>query len=289
MRLFFRYSLLTGCLWAAATASLHAQFSPLQEVVISTRDGRALEGRSNMQDSSGYWFWLKSAKRNTFIKQEDIARIDTLGLWVPTTGRYLNQVGPNTGFGLKKGEFYYRTYLLTANFAAIGVTDYFSIGAGFDVASSIDQPGHLLTYTIAPKFTVPVREDLINLGIGAIFLNLPDYEGGFSTHNFYHTTLSVGTPHRYFSAGLALLQIEGAFRPSPVYTINAHWSVSSFFALQAELFTGTPVEGTVLLPGIQLTGRRLDFNVSYPLGRFDQDFSASPFPLVSLSFKISRP
>lgn len=284
----FRYYLLLGCLWVSATTCLQAQFSPAQEVIISTRDGRTLKGHSIKQDSSGYTFWLKQARRNTMITQEAIAQIDTIGLWVPTTGTYLNQVGPNTGFGLKKGEVYYRNYLLTANFAAVGLTDYFSIGAGFDIASSIDQPDHLLTYAIAPKITIPVRENLINLGIGTIFLKLPDYEGGFSTHNFYHATLSVGTPHRYLSAGLVMLQIEGNLRPSPVYTINAHWSVSSFFALQAELFTGTPIEGTVLLPGIQIMGRRVDFNIFYPFGRFDQDFFASPLPIVSLSVKINR-
>lgn len=85
-----------------------------------------------------------------------------------------------------------------------------------------------------------------------------------------------------------MAQVEGNLRPSPVYTLSALWSVTSFFALQAELFTGAPVDGTVILPGIQLMGRWLDFNLFYPLGRLERDFFASPIPLASLSFKISR-
>lgn len=280
--------LLTFCAVVAFTTALQAQFAPAYEVVISTRDGRVMNGRSISQDSTGYQFWLKSARRDTRIHPQDIASIDTVGLWAPILCRYLNQAGPNTGYGLKKGEFYYRTYMLTANFAAFGITDYFSIGAGFDIASSIDQPGHPLTYTVAPKFTIPIREGLVNLGIGGVFLNLPNYEGGFSTHNFYHATLSLGTPSRHLSAGLVMLQIEGNLRPSPVYALNTRWAVNSFFALQAEVLTGTPLEGTVFLPGIQLIGHRFDFNLFYPLGKYDQDVFTSPFPLASLSFKVSR-
>ncbi|MEQ8704361.1 MAG: hypothetical protein RIC19_10600 [Phaeodactylibacter sp.] len=103
------------------------------------------------------------------LELSDIKDVDTLGLWVPTTGKYLNHVGPNTGYGLKKGEFYYRNYMLTANFAAYGINDYLSIGAGFDLASSIGQNDHPLTYAIAPKVNIPIRKDLINLGIGGIF------------------------------------------------------------------------------------------------------------------------
>jgi hypothetical protein len=267
-----------------------AQFTPDYEVLITTVDGRALKGRSVRQDSTGYQFWLKSARRETMINNDQIDRIDTLGLWSPPVGSYLNQVGPNTGYGLKKGEFYWRSYMLTANFAAVGITDYFSIGAGFDIASSIlTASDHTFTYAIAPKFSIPVRKDLINVGVGGIFLNLPDYEGGFSTHNFYHATFTVGSRSRNFSTGLAMVQVEGNLRPSPVYTLNMNWSVKSFFALQAEILTGAPIEGTLVLPGIQLIGRRLDFNLTYPLGWNVGSFYYSPFPLGALSFKIGRP
>lgn len=205
-------------------------------------------------------------------------------------GSYLNLAAPNTGYGLEKGAFYWRTYMLTSHFAAVGITDYFSIGAGFDIASSLQSDTeHNLTYTIAPKFNLPIRSDLIYVSLGGIFLNLPDFEGGFSTHNFYHTTFSVGSRYRNLSAGLAMVQIEGNLRPSPVYTFNLNWCISSSFAVQAEVLTGTPLEGTLLLPGIQIIGRRFDFNLTYPIGRSAAEAFYSPFPLASLSFKISRP
>jgi hypothetical protein len=86
-----------------------------------------------------------------------------------------------------------------------------------------------------------------------------------------------------------MVQVEGNLRPSPVYTLNMNWSVKSFFALQAEILTGAPIEGTLVLPGIQLIGRRLDFNLTYPLGWNVGSFYYSPFPLGALSFKIGRP
>ena len=275
--------------WGLVSPPLNAQMSADYEVLIQTNDGRSIRGRSVSQDSTGYRFWVRKHGRETLVQNSDIKSVDTIRLWAPPVGSYLNPLGPNNGFGLKKGEVYWRNYMLSSNFAAVGITDNFSLGAGIDIASSLTaEDDHTLTYAIAPKFTIPVKPDLVSIGIGGIFLNLPDYEGGFSTHNLYYTAISIGSQHRNVSAGITMVQVEGSLRASPVYTLNANWFINAIFGVNAELITGAPIEGSVILPGIQLMGRWVDFGISYPMGWFEDDRFLSPLPVASLSFKFSR-
>ncbi|MDZ7847781.1 MAG: hypothetical protein U5L96_13995 [Owenweeksia sp.] len=74
--------------------------------------------------------------------------------------------GPN-GFGLRKGEGYYQNVLVFYNQASYGVTDYFSIGGGMVPLFLFD--GAPTPVWITPKFSVPVKEDLLNVGVGGLF------------------------------------------------------------------------------------------------------------------------
>ncbi len=278
------FCLLAQSLWAQ-TQDIRSPFG--LRVRISTADGRLFEGRLLYRDSTDLYFRSREEKRKVRIQRAQVRQVDTLGLWAPNRGQYFSVLGPATGYGLRQGEVYWRNYLLSTNLVAVGVTDYFSLGLGLDVLSTLYAIGEEeATYAFAPKFNYPIADQQLNLGAGALFANVAGFEGGLFTHHFYYTALTVGPRHRHVTAGLGLFQGEGDRQPAPVYMLSTHWQTGTFFALQLELLAGAPVEGLAVMPGLQLTGRRMDFNVSWPLVNTNQGTFPSPVPVAGFGVKF---
>lgn len=74
-------------------------------------------------------------------------------------------IAPNA-YGLRKGEAYYQNGLIFFNQASIGITDNFSMGLG--VVPLFLFAGAPTPVWITPKFSVPIKENQLNVGGGAL-------------------------------------------------------------------------------------------------------------------------
>ncbi len=130
----------------------------------------------------------------------------------PQSGRYF--WSPN-GYGLKKGEGYYQNIWVLWNQASVGITDYFSVGAGIIPAFFFS--GASTPVWIVPKFSVPVVKDKFNLGAGAIAGTVLGEGTGFG---IVYGLGTIGNRNNNLTLGFGYGYAAGEWAKKPIITLS---------------------------------------------------------------------
>ncbi|WP_421893062.1 hypothetical protein [Marinoscillum sp.] len=136
----------------------------------------------------------------------------------------------SSGFGVKKGEAYYRNAWLILNELNIGFTDHFSLGLGM-----MPFIGNSLPVWITPKLTLPILKDKVNLGIGA--LNGVVLGESQSSFGMVYGDLSVGGPSAHISLGAGKGYAEEELTPELLVTFSGAIRISKNITLVSENYT----------------------------------------------------
>ena len=177
----------------------------------------------------------------------------------PNSTRYL--FGP-TGRNLKKGEGYYQNILVTTNLAHYGITDWFSIGGGFEgISTFAGEP----IFFILPKFGFEITEKF-SVGAGYVYANaatLIDDDGGFAGVGFGYGTATSGTSDDHATFGIGWGQASGEFTDAPIFTISGMTRVSRRIGLVTENWLiPTDPYYWVSSYGIKIIGERSSFDIA---------------------------
>lgn len=113
--------------------------------------------------------------------------------------------GPN-GFGLKQGEGYYQNTWIFVNQASVGVTDYFTLGAG--VVPLFLFAGTPSPIWITPKFSIPVKQDLLNVGVGGLFGTVVGEEG--TSFGIAYAAFTLGNRDHNLNLSVGYGMVEGS-------------------------------------------------------------------------------
>lgn len=166
----------------------------------------------------------------------DIRHFKNGQYWFPNPNptRYL--IGPS-GFNLKKGEGYYQNIWIFLNSFNVGVTDYFSIGAGVEFISTISAitTGDITPiFFITPKFGFPVSKNF-NAGLGILYVNVPAGEDGeTSSLAITYGVGTIGNIEHNLTGGLGWGFVDGEFSSRPIITIAGMTRVSRKLSLISE-------------------------------------------------------
>ena len=225
------------------------------------------------------------------IPQSEIKRITPLNAvkekggtyWLdnPQATRYF--WAPN-GYSLKKGEGYYQNVWVLFNQAVYGITNHFSAGIGtvplFLFASS---------YTpawITAKFSLPVVENKLNLGVGALMGTvIGESNSGFG---ILYGISTFGSKDKNLNIGLGWGYAGGKMASNPTGNISGmiRTGPKGYF-ISENYFIGTPDNFMVLT---SLGGRRiirhtgLDFGAFIPIGGDIGSFVAIPWLGLTIPF-----
>ena len=177
----------------------------------------------------------------------------------PNSTRYL--FGP-TGRNLKKGEGYYQNVLITTNLAHYGITDWFSIGGGFEgISTFAGEP----IFFITPKFGFEITEKF-SVGAGYVYANaatLIDDGGGFAGVGFGYGTTTYGTDDHHATFGLGWGQASGEFTNAPILTISGMTRISRRIGLVTENWLiPTDPYYWVSSYGIKIIGESSSFDIA---------------------------
>jgi len=238
---------------------------------------------------------------NVTINRSNIRSVDLLSEkdaekgWFPNpnTTRYF--FGP-TGRNLKKGDGYYQNVLLTLNTANYGITDYFSIGGGFEGISLFSgNPIFILT----PKLGFDIANNF-SVGGGLFYMNvaaLADELSG-SGAGLAYGTATLGNDNTHGTLGLGWFFAGGESASSPVVTFSGAVRLSRRFGLVTENWI-FPKLGTdigldaedenffVITYGVRFIGQRstFDWGVIAPKGIGESTGFAIGLPIwISYSF-----
>jgi hypothetical protein len=122
---------------------------------------------------------------------------------------------PN-GYGLNKGEGYYQNVWIFFNQFAYGITNNFSVGAGFVPLFLFG--GAPTPVWITPKISVPLVKDKFNLGAGALLGTvIGEQESNFG---ILYGIATFGNRDKNFSLGLGYGLLNGELASMPAINLS---------------------------------------------------------------------
>ncbi|MBA4409105.1 MAG: hypothetical protein Q8S54_19585 [Bacteroidota bacterium] len=202
----------------------------------------------------------------------------------PQSTRYL--WAPN-GYSLKKGEGYYQNVWILGNQAIYGITNHFSAGLG--VIPLFLFAGAPTPVWITAKYTVPVVENKINLGTGALLGTIIGVGAGTDNYaGILYGISTFGSKDKNLSIGMGWGFAGGEMASRPTININGmiRTGAKGYFITE-NYFIATPDNFMVLM---SLGGRRiiknvgLDFGAFIPLGGDIGSFVAIPWLGFTIPF-----
>lgn len=169
-----------------------------------------------------------------------------------------------TGLGLKKGSLNYQNFTLFLHQLQYGASDEFSIGMTFEWLSLLAAIDSMRPYSPAfslnPKVSIPIREDELYLGLGALFMEIPDTDV-FMDLGFVLGTLTYGKQDRNVSLGLGFGLVEGGFSVQPILLFSGQYRFSRRWALVTENgWIPNPFFG-FSNTGIRILGKRVHWDL----------------------------
>jgi hypothetical protein len=219
------------------------------------------------------------------VSRERIARIETLrgtlelGEFWPADPNASRLFFAPTGRSLAAGSGTFNAYYGLLPFAAMGVTDRFTIAGGTPLFFG-DSDGRL--FYLAPKFQI-VRSDQVQVATGVLAFHFTgDSDDG--TYLAYGVATMGSTPNSGVTAGVGLGRSEGRWSSHPALVLGADHRMGRRVKWMTEnyLFTESGSTTVLISGGVRLMGERLaaDLALVAPVG----DGGGFVFPLVNFSF-----
>ena len=170
--------------------------------------------------------------------------------------------GPN-GFGLKQGEGYYQNTWIFINQVSVGVTDFFTIGGG--VVPLFLFAGAPTPVWITPKFSVPIKEDLLNVGVGGLFGGVLGVEESFFGIGYGAVTFGNRDHNLNLSVGYGMS--NGEWSSDPTITVSGMTRVGRKLYLISENYFLPNFEVAFLSFGGRslFTNLSMDYGLVFPL------------------------
>ena len=216
---------------------------------------------------------LSNIKSKTILKQ---VKYEGGKIWLPNpqSSRYF--WAPN-GYGLEKGTSYYQNIWILYNQFSFGLTNNFSIGAGFLPLFLFG--GTSSPFWIVPKVSIPVVKDKFNLGTGAFLGTILGEDAG--VFGLLYGTTTFGSRDRNISFGLAYGFAQDDWLNIPVINVASMIRTGPKGYFITENYVITAEGETVAL--LSLGGRSiirnigLDYSLWIPIGAEMDTFVAIPF------------
>ena len=171
----------------------------------------------------------------------------------PHATRYL--FGPN-GYSLKRGEGYYQNVWIWFNQISFGVTDRFTLGVGMVPLFFFSAPTPVW---ITPKYSIPIKEGKVNLGVGALVATVLGTEGDGSSFGVAYGQLTLGSRDKNVNFGLGYGYAGNSWANSPTLSFSTMQRVNKKLAFISENYlfdTGDDNIG-LISAGFRFLGRRI--------------------------------
>lgn len=192
-----------------------------------------------------------------------------------------------SGFGPEKGELYYQNLTLFFNQIQYGASDQFSIGLTFELFSlftAIDSGFYQPGFAVYPKVEIPVVEDNVHLGLGAMFVEIPDSDE-FLDLGFVLGSATYGKEDRHISAGLGFGLVDGDFSVQPIFLCSGQYQLTNRWHFMSENIWIPAGRLGLFNFGFRYRGRQVHWDVGLIVAG-EQGKSFDRLPLLGLVVPI---
>ena len=182
----------------------------------------------------------------------------------------------STGRSLERGESYIGTYVVVLPFAAVGVTDRFTIVGGAPVLF-----GELEPFYLGPKLQI-IRQPEVQASIGTLAFFFDDEVVGvaYAVGTFGDTDEALSAGIGYFYSGDEVLN-------EPAFMLGGETRVSRRIKLITENYILPAAVGVVLSGGVRIIGDRFNTEVG-AMGAIAAGDGGCCVPLINFSYSFGR-
>jgi len=200
---------------------------------------------------------------NRILNIEELAAVKAgrAAYWIPNPNPYRYFFGPSA-IPLKKGEGYYQNAYLLLNSASVGITNNISIGAGFEIISTVT--GHPVFF-ITPKVGFKVA-DKFHAGVGVLYANF----GAFAADDVARASAGViygvgtyGSNDHNITGGLGWGFFDGEFSKRPVVSVSGMTRLSRRLAFVSENYVIPPNGELIVSYGLRFFGEKIAVDLGF--------------------------
>lgn len=214
--------------------------------------------------------------------ESDIEHIEESSDWFVPPVPSVNFL-TETAIGMKKGDIYYQNVLLFGNKFGFGISDHFSINAGFEWLSTFN--GHAPTLLIAPKYTFTDLSSTFHIGIGSNLLYLPYNSGSSAYVASLYVISTVGDTDLNFTFGIGGGATGDDFYESPIFQLGGFGRIAKNFAIVVDALTIADDESDFYYVGSSFL-RYMTSKFNIDLGYvFSHNFSDG-IPMANFSIRL---
>ncbi len=213
------------------------------------------------------------------IKEVDSASIRSDGsYWFPNPNPTRYFFAPSA-LTLKRGEGYYQNSYLFLNSVNVGITDYLSLGGGFEILSTFTGTP---VFFFTPKVGTQMAENFY-LGSGVLIMNVEDYSLG----NIYLIG-TYGNVDDNISAGLSWGFVEGEIAERPFFLLAGTKRIARRTSLISENYfiTESGDNYNLFWYGFRFFGSKLAADLGFINNRDIADWIAIGIPYVGFTVKF---
>ncbi len=284
------------CIWLIGSPAINAQNN--QDSIkyrIETVDGNEYVGQ--ILERTATKIRVKTEKLGEIsIPTADIKKLTEITAILKKNGSYWFDNPQSTryfwapnGYNLTKGEGYYQNVWILFNQVVYGISNHFSAGIG--TMPLFLFAGAPTPAWITAKFSVPVVENKLNLGAGALLGTVIGTNSG--SYGILYGISTFGTKDKNLNIGLGWAFAGGQIATSPTVNISGmiRTGPKGYFITE-NYFIGTPDNFSVIM---MVGGRRiirhvgLDFGVVIPLGDGINQLVAIPWLGLTIPFGSKTP
>ncbi len=256
--------------------------------LVETQDGNEFIGRILEMTKDEVTMELEDKTRVKF-SQNYIVRIEKVKRkrdqrWyegVHTTGYFI----ANSGYGLPKGESYYKNVWVLYNEFNYGFTKNLSMSAG--MVPLFLFAGAPTPVWVTPRVTFPLAKDVVNVGAGATIGGIIGEGSAFFTMVFGNVTF--GPRNKNLSVGVGYFAIGNDTGAGPAFNLNGLLQVSknTFLMMENYIFIseGAGAVFSILGGRTMIKKVALDYGLMLPFVTDQDTFFAIPWLGVTIPFK----
>ncbi|MEI7661694.1 MAG: hypothetical protein WCK34_05845 [Bacteroidota bacterium] len=282
--------------------SLPALKDTISFIVVKFKEGSTYYGKlkDNRHDTLTLFIQDLGAVKIPYSKIKKVETVEYMVMkhgkyWFPTPlpGRYF--FAPSA-FTLKPGEGYYQNTMLVLNSFNIGVTNWFSVGGGLELISTVASitAGHFKpTFFFTPKIGFKIADNL-RIGCGMIYAQLLGNEFQLGT---VYAVGTYGNPDYNITAGLGwgfskAGSGEGSFGKHPMITLSgtARLARKISFVTENWIIPYTKDSKVVYSPlysyGLRFFGETLSVDLAFINNKDIVKSLFIGFPFVSFTVKF---
>lgn len=220
-------------------------------VIVELQNGKELQGTVLEQNLDGVklltdkgeeriipWSSISSVKD---VNPEDLIEGELFYHNLQAT-RYF--FGPN-GFALRQGEGYYQNTWIFVNQVSYGVSD--NITVGFGIVPLFLLAGTPSPVWITPKVSFPVKEDVLNVGVGGLFGTVLGETG--ANFGIGYGTATLGNRNQNLNISMGYGLSDGKWNDTPTWSVSGMLRISGNMYLISENYVMPQWEATLLSMG----------------------------------------